>query len=108
MQSYSDITNVTNISAFTLSGLVYGAMIDFGSTPVDDKVFTITDANVTPTSKLVGNMYYNSALITKSGDDYSMDPIGVVLVPGSGTITVYAYGIKGLVSGQYSIYYMIG
>jgi len=105
----TDLINNASVSAFTVGSVtVHTVSIDFGLQPVDEKKFTITDGSITPTSKVIGGMYYNSALVNKDPDDLAMDPIGVLFVPGSGIITVYAYGIKGFVSGQYALYYMVG
>lgn len=81
--------------------------IDFGSTPVYNKKFTVTAAGVTPSSKI---------MVTPSGDvptgltddEWEWDVIGLAAKPGSGSFTLHACAIPGPVSGKRKILYTVG
>lgn len=81
--------------------------IDFGSSPVYDKTFTITDASVSGTSKI---------MVTPSGaaptgltsDEWLWDALGFAALAGSGSFTLYAHAQPGPVSGKRKILYTVG
>src|SRR5574343_396988 len=77
--------------------------INFGTKPVYDKSFTITDAGVTGSSKILifpsGN-----APSGRHSDDWQWDSITFAAVAGSGQFTLYA-NANGPVEGTRNIYY---
>lgn len=77
------------------------ATIDFGTKPVYNKSFAVTDANVTASSKI---MLCGSAVV----DEGEFDAITYTAKAGSGSFTVYANAQPGPVSGTRVIYYLIG
>ena len=57
--------------------------IDFGTIPVSEKEFTVTDADVLVTSQLIGNIAYE-APTGKDLDELEMDAIDLKFQPGGG------------------------
>lgn len=80
--------------------------LNFGTDPVDSKQFTVTDAAVTPTSKII---IVQSAVAGAGGatDDSELDPIAVSAFPSSGSFTVNAHALKGRVVGKYMFNYQV-
>ncbi len=89
------------------TGFVKQVEIDFGALPVSEALFTITDASVTPTSYLTGDIAY-VAPTGKDLDEIEMDVIDLVFGPGSGNFTLYARGRDGYVADKFRINYVIG
>lgn len=81
--------------------------IDFGPLPVAEKSFTIIDPDVTPASKLVGEIAY-VAPTGKDLDEMEMDEIDLKFGPGSGQFTLYAVGENGYVADKFRVNYLIG
>lgn len=84
------------------------AVIDFGSTPVVEGVFTITDAGFT-------SQAYAEAFVmveaTGSNDADAHKEAGAFMrlvcdPPGSGTMVVRAFVLYGLVTGSFNIRYV--
>lgn len=81
--------------------------IDFGSTPVYEKSFTVTDANVGVGSKLIGGIAY-VAPTGRDLDEVEMEPFNVRFAPGDGSFTVWAQALEGPVVDKYKLNYQIG
>ena len=77
------------------------ATLDFGTKPVYNKSFTVTDSSVTASSKI---MLSGAAIV----DEGEFDAITYTAKAGSGSFTVYANAQPGPVSGTRVIYYLIG
>ncbi len=89
------------------SAVIKSAEVDFGSVPTRYKNFTVTDASVTATSKII---------VTQSGqaaagghvDDAEMDPIMFSARPGTGQLVLSARTLDGPVVGKYTVDYQVG
>lgn len=81
--------------------------IDFGATPVSEMLFTITDADVSATSQLLGWIAYE-APTGKDLDEMEMDVIDVKLGPGTGEFTAYVKGLEGYLADKFKLNYLIG
>lgn len=88
------------------SGAVKQVEIDFGTLPVAEASFTITDAEVTPTSKITGNIAYELPT-GKDLDELEMDGIDLKFGPGSGQFTIYARGLDGYVADKFKVNYLV-
>lgn len=81
--------------------------VDFGTTPVYDTSFTVTDAEVTTSSNIIGWIAY-VAPTGKDLDEVEMDLIDLKFGPGSGQFTVFAKPMEGYVADKFKINYIIG
>lgn len=76
--------------------------IDFGSTPVYDKTFTVVDASVSATKKIV---------VSESGDSTSdgvlWDGLSFAADALAGSFTLYVSANPGPVSGTRKVYYQV-
>lgn len=82
--------------------------IDFGATPVAEASFTITDADVTAASHLIGNVAY-VAPTGKDLDELEFDTLDLQFAPGTGEFTLYAKSHDGgYVADTFKINYAIG
>ncbi len=82
------------------------AELDFGSTPVRSQTFTVTDATVSPTSKLIASQS-GAAATGRDSDENETDALILRCAPGSGSFTVYADALLGPVSGKFKINYIV-
>jgi hypothetical protein len=80
--------------------------IDFGSTPIAEKEFTIADTDVTATSKIVGCIAY-VAPTGKELDELEFDAIDLKFAPGAGQFKIYAKGLEGYIADKFKVYYII-
>jgi hypothetical protein len=82
--------------------------IDFGTTPLSEKIFTITDAAATTTSKIICSLAYDSPT-GKDLDELDMDDI--ILKVGSstaGSFTLYVMTSDGsYLADKFKINYLI-
>lgn len=92
-------TNGTN-GALTVSEVE----IDFGATPVFNKVFTVTDSGVIASSKIIATQSGDAAT-DRDADENEMDFLILNCSPSSGQFTLNAIAIPGPVSGKYKINY---
>jgi hypothetical protein len=84
------------------------AEIDFGTTPVSEATFTITDADVAPSSQLIAQLAY-VAPTGKDLDELEFDALVLRCAPGSGQFTLYATTADGgLVADKFKIHYLVG
>lgn len=82
------------------------AVIDFGSTSKSDAKFTVTDATITATSKVMAFATWISTL-GREADEIMADPISISIEPLAGTMNIYAMAQTGRVSGKYAINYQV-
>lgn len=93
-------------TAPTASVAATEVQLNFGATPVDSKQFTVTDASVSPTSKIL-IAQSGTAAAGQDADNAEMDPIAVSAIAGTGQFTVYAHALKGRVVGKYMFNYQV-
>lgn len=80
--------------------------IDFGSTPVSSKNFTITDAAVSSTLNIVVQPSGKPAT-NRVGNDFEWDVIQFTTVPGTGDFVLAATVVNGHVRGRRKVLYKI-
>ena len=80
--------------------------IDFGTTPVQGKKFTIVDAAIAPTSKIIVSPSGNIGT-GRVGDDWEWDSIAFAAKPGAGSFDLTAYA-SGRIVGNRKIFYSVG
>jgi hypothetical protein len=81
--------------------------VDFGDDKVTEKSFTITDADVSPTSQIVGTVAYE-APTGKDVDEVEMDSFELKFRPGSGSFVLFMKALEGSVYGKFKINYLVG
>jgi hypothetical protein len=77
--------------------------LDFGSSGVSDATFTVTDAAITATSKIMCTQSGNTATNRAPGD-HLWDSIDYAALAGTGSFTVYARP-SGSVVGKRKMFY---
>ena len=89
-------------------GTIATATIDFGSTPINEAQFTVTDANVTATS------YVHAYLMADSTADNDVDAHlhaaaswKLSALPAAGSFTLYVYALEGLCFGTFKVRYSV-
>lgn len=95
------------ISTLPASASLSVTEVDFGSTPLSEQTFTITDASVSGTSKIIAWM---SGLTPtgKDQDELEMDSFWVEANPGTGNFTLYIRGLEGYLADKFKVLYMVG
>lgn len=94
------------------SAIVAGAVswteteLDFGTAPVASKSFTVTDAGVTGTSKIVV-VPSGNAPTSGYSDVWEWDTITFAAVAGTGQFTVYASVGNGTTNGKHKVFYNV-
>lgn len=83
---------------------IYEAEIDFGSKPVESATFTVTDALVAVTHKILV-LPSSSPATGRVGDDYSWENISYSALAGTGNFTLSAVCGNGSVIGKRKINY---
>ena len=80
--------------------------VDFGTTPVDYKSFTITDAAITGTS-YVEAFFMVDSTTNNTVDDHKRAAVfcRLVCLPASGSFTLEIYSLMGLMTGQFKVRY---
>lgn len=78
--------------------------IDFGSTPVSEASFTVTNALITALSKIMVTPSGNTAT-SRVGNDYSWEAFSFSALAAAGTFTLYANCSNGSVVGKRKIFY---
>lgn len=84
---------------------VQEAEIDFGPVAVRSKTFTVTDAGVSPASRIVA-VQSGAAATGRSADENEGDALVLRCVPGAGSFTLYTTAIEGPVAGKFKINYV--
>jgi hypothetical protein len=82
--------NVTGGGSFTVTE----TEIDFGSTPVSEALFTITDAGIVSTMKVMATVSY-AAPTGKDQDELEMDDLQLRAVAGTGNFSLYVRAADG-------------
>ena len=82
--------------------------IDFGSLPVYDATFTITDAAITSSAVKVALVPCGKAATGRTADDWQWDGGTFVANPGTGSATCYATFSPGPIVGRRKLQYQIG
>ncbi len=104
--SYSSETITVTVPGGGGGGSMAETEIDFGTTPVQGKKFTIVDAGVSPTSKILVLPSGNVAT-GRVGDDWEWDSIVFAAKPGTGNFGLTAYA-SGRIKGRRKIFYSVG
>lgn len=79
--------------------------IDFGTKPVNNKIFTIVDGAVTNTNKVIVNPSPNNST-GQVGNDWEVDTATFSAAANAGSITLYVNTLFSI-SGKRKIYYQI-
>lgn len=80
--------------------------IDFGSSPIYDAQFTLTDVTIASNSKILV-MPSGNAATDRTADDWQWDMGMFVATPATGSATVYAQFFPGPIVGKRKIQYQI-
>ncbi len=82
--------------------------IDFGTTPISENIFTVTDADISVGSQLIGQLAYE-APTGKDLDEIEMDDLLIKCQPGSGQFVMFIRSIDGsYLADKFKINYLIG
>jgi hypothetical protein len=81
--------------------------IDFGTHPVWDKTFTITDARC-GSGSVVMAAPCGTVATGRVGDDWAWDALALSALPGTGSFALTASAMPGPVVGKRTIQYQIG
>lgn len=94
-------------SAAVAPGSSYGNSVeyDFGSTPVYEAQFTITDANISGTS--IVTVVPGGAATGRTADDWRWDGASISAVPGSGSAVCYVSFFPGPIVGPRKFNYTV-
>ena len=113
IQLDSPISGRVVLTAAGASGVATGAVgmfqttIDFGSTPIQESGFLVTNAFVTPSSILMAQVAYDTTS-SKDLDEMEMDGLDLKLGQVNfGGFTIYARGLDGPVHGEFKINYSL-
>lgn len=82
------------------------AELDFGSSLVADALFSVSDAAVSTSSKILAFVTWLSSL-DRDMDEIAVDPISIAIEPKTGSFDVRAAAVDGAVSGKYGLVYMV-
>lgn len=80
------------------------AEIDFGTKPVWEKSFTVVDAAISTSSRIVA-VQSGAAATGRDSDENEFDWLAINCQPGTGQFTLRARGLAGPVSGKFKINY---
>lgn len=81
--------------------------VDFGTAPVYDKTFTVVDAAVSSTSKVLMGESGKVATGRVAQGDSLFDSINVAAIPGTGSLQVLCRASPGPVVGRRTLQYMV-
>lgn len=90
------------------STVVKHTIVDFGSLPQSEMLFTITDASVSPTSHIIGEVAYDATGTGKDLDEFDMDAVDLKFGPGSGQFELYMKGLEGYLADKFVVNYVVG
>lgn len=85
--------------------LIVTTEVDFGSTPIEEKSFTITDTNATTSHKVIAQIAY-LAPTGKDLDEVEMDSFTLRGVSNAGSVTIFITCLTGLVIDKFKITYI--
>lgn len=80
--------------------------VDFGTTPVSEASFTVTDSEVTTGTQLLAQVAYE-APTSKDLDEVEMDALDIKCTSGAGQFTMYIRGMDGYIADKFKINYII-
>lgn len=80
--------------------------VDFGTTPVADKLFSVSDGTVSSTSKVI-IMESGKAATGRIAGDAEWDSITAAALPATGSFTIYALARPGPVVGKRKLHYTV-
>lgn len=86
---------------------IYEIEIDFGSTPVKSKKFTITDAGVSTGMKIMVDQSGNAAT-GRAADENEFTVLSARAFAKTGSFDLYVDCLNGLASGKFKFNYMLG
>jgi hypothetical protein len=90
------------------SAVVGTATVDFGSTPVNEASFTITDAAVNASSYVMPFVMVDSTADNNAdAHRHAAAAFKLTVLPGSGSFTLYAYAQEDLCFGTFKIRYQV-
>jgi hypothetical protein len=104
---YTNLLNKPTITEghdITNASTIVQAEIDFGSTPVEEKDFTIVNASITTASLVMAQIAY-VAPTGKDLDELEFDSFDFRCVAVSGGFTLHARSLEGLVADKFVINY---
>jgi hypothetical protein len=84
------------------------AEVDFGTTPRWEAQFTITDAAVLSTSKIIISESGKIATGRVAAGDAQWDSISIAALPATGSFIAYCRADPGPVVGKRKLHYMVG
>jgi hypothetical protein len=80
--------------------------LDFGTPAVVEKVFTVIDTEIIPTSRII--MTHSGAAATgKQADEAEFDAIDCRCEPATGNFKVYATSLLGQITGPFKFDYVV-
>jgi len=106
-ESGDQIFIINNVAASSGGASWTEVEIDFGTDPVYDAQFTITDAAITGTSK-VQVLPCGKAATGRTADDWQWDGAAFAANPGSGSALCYVTFSPGPVVGPRKVQYSVG
>ncbi len=80
--------------------------VDFGTTPVYDAEFTITDTNIT-SSSIVSAQESGKVATGRVSGDSRWDSISCSVIPATGSASLYCIAIPGPVVGRRTVRYQV-
>lgn len=89
------------------SATIYSTEIDFGTTAVGSKTFTITNGSVTTASLLIVQQS-GMAATNKEADENEMDFLELSAMPQNGSFVLFANANPGPVQNKFIVNYQIG
>ncbi len=82
--------------------------VDFGTTPISEKEFTVTDTDVLVTSQLIAQVAYE-APTGKDLDELEMDDLQIRCQPGTGQFLMFIRTADGsYLADKFKINYLVG
>jgi hypothetical protein len=108
--NWIDLTDAGSTTLHTHAGgsiNIKQTEVDFGTTPLAAQEFTVTDADVSGTSQIIGTVAYE-APTNKDLDEMEMDAIDLKFQPGTGQFIVRLTGLEGYLHDKFKINYLVG
>ncbi len=102
----NSVSDTITINATSTGASIKQTELVFGTTPVDEKSFTVTDAAVTAASLITGSIAYK-APTGKDLDEVDMDSYHLSFAPGTGQLTVFVRALDGYVTGNVFLNYTL-
>jgi hypothetical protein len=90
------------------STVIKQAEVDFGTLPVKNKKFTITDAEVSSSSKIIANVSYDNPTGGSNDDAEWFEDLQVMARAGNGELFLYCNSMYADLDGLCKINYLIG